>query len=184
MALTELCRATRGRTLVLFTSHAALRSAYGVVQEPLGEEGILVLGQGLDGSPKKLLNHLKANPDTVVFGTAAMWEGVDVVGKALSVLVITRLPFAVPTDPVFAARAELYDDPFNEFMVPQAVLRFKQGFGRLIRSWSDRGAVVILDRRVQTKSYGKVFLDSLPKCTVKRGGLRQIPQEVMNWLGD
>ncbi len=184
VALAELCRATRGRTLVLFTSHAALRTAHAAVQESLGREGILVLGQGIDGSPKRVLNHLKSNPDTVVFGTSAMWEGVDVVGKALSVLVITRLPFAVPTDPVFAARSELYDDPFNEYMVPRAVLRFKQGFGRLIRSWSDRGAVVILDRRVQSKSYGRVFLDSLPKCTVRRGGLRQMPQEVVNWLGD
>ncbi len=184
VSLMELCRATRGRTLVLFTSHAALRTAYAAVQEPLGREGILVLGQGLDGSPKKVLNHLRSNPDTTVFGTSAMWEGVDVVGKALSVLVITRLPFAVPTDPVFAARSELYDDPFNEYMVPRAVLRFKQGFGRLIRSWSDRGVVIIMDRRVQSKSYGRVFLDSLPKCTVKRGGLRQMPQEVVNWLGD
>jgi predicted DnaQ family exonuclease/DinG family helicase len=184
VALMELCRATRGRTLVLFTSHAALRTAHAAVHEPLGQEGILVLGQGIDGSPKRVLNHLKANPDTVVFGTSAMWEGVDVVGKALSVLVITRLPFAVPTDPVFSARAELYDDPFNEYMVPRAVLRFKQGFGRLIRSWSDRGVVVLMDRRVQSKSYGRVFLDSLPKCTVKRGGLRQMPQEVVNWLGD
>ncbi len=184
VALADLGRATRGRTLVLFTSHAALRTAYAAVQEPLGREGILVLGQGLDGSPKKVLSHLKSNPDTIVFGTSAMWEGVDVVGKALSVLVITRLPFAVPTDPIFSARSELYDDPFNEYMVPRAVLRFKQGFGRLIRSWSDRGVVVILDRRVQSKSYGRVFLDSLPKCTVKRGALRQMPQEVANWLGD
>jgi Rad3-related DNA helicase len=184
VALMELCRATRGRTLVLFTSHAALRTAHAAVHEPLGQEGILVLGQGIDGSPKRVLNHLKANPDTVVFGTSAMWEGVDVVGKALSVLVITRLPFAVPTDPVFSARAELFDDPFNEYMVPRAVLRFKQGFGRLIRSWSDRGVVILMDRRVQSKSYGRVFLDSLPKCTVKRGGLRQMPQEVVNWLGD
>ncbi|MDM7998729.1 MAG: helicase C-terminal domain-containing protein [Dehalococcoidia bacterium] len=184
VALTELCRATRGRMLVLFTSHAALRTAHAAVQEPLGQEGILVLGQGIDGSPKRLLNHLRTNPDTVVFGTSAMWEGVDVVGKALSVLVITRLPFAVPTDPVFSARAEMFDDPFNEYMVPQAVLRFKQGFGRLIRSWTDRGVLVILDRRVQTKSYGRIFLDSLPKCTVKRGGLRQMPQEVVDWLGE
>ena len=184
LAVTELCRATRGRTLVLFTSHAALRSTHAAVHEPLGQEGVLVLGQGIDGSPKRLLNHLKANPDTVVFGTSAMWEGVDVVGKALSVVVITRLPFGVPTDPICAARAELFDDPFNEYMVPQAVLRFKQGFGRLIRSWSDRGVVIIMDRRVQTKSYGRVFLDSLPRCTVKRGGSRQMPQEVVNWLGD
>jgi DNA polymerase-3 subunit epsilon/ATP-dependent DNA helicase DinG len=170
--------------LVLFTSHAALRSTHAAVHEPLGQEGVLVLGQGIDGSPKRLLNHLKANPDTVVFGTSAMWEGVDVVGKALSVVVITRLPFGVPTDPVFAARAELFDDPFNEYTVPQAVLRFKQGFGRLIRSWSDRGVVIIMDRRVQTRNYGRIFLDSLPKCTVKRGASRQMPQEVVNWLGD
>ncbi len=183
LALAELCRATRGRTLALFTSHAALRTAHAAVHETLGRDGILVLGQGIDGSPRKVLNHLRSNPDTVVLGTSAMWEGVDVVGPALSVLVITRLPFAVPTDPIFAARSELFDDPFNEYMVPRAVLRFKQGFGRLIRSWSDRGAVVILDRRVQSKSYGRVFLDSLPRCTVKRGGLRQMPQEVVSWLG-
>ena len=105
------------------------------------------------------------------------------VGPGLSVLVIARLPFGVPNDPVFSARAELFDDPFNDYMVPQAILRFKQGFGRLIRSRNDRG-VVVLDRRLQSKCYGRVFLQSLPKCTVKRGGLRHMPQEVVRWLGD
>ena len=106
------------------------------------------------------------------------------VGRALSVLVIARLPFGVPTDPVLSARSELFDDPFNEYLVPMAVLKFKQGFGRLIRSRYDRGVVVVLDNRIQTRAYGGVFLDSLPECTVVRGSLRQMPQEVAEWLGD
>jgi DNA polymerase-3 subunit epsilon/ATP-dependent DNA helicase DinG len=183
-SLVEVCRGTRGRTLALFTSHAALRTAYSAVQPPLEEEGILVLGQGIDGGPKKVLNNFRANPNSVLLGAAALWEGVDVVGRGLSVLVIARLPFSVPTDPVFSARAELFDDPFNEYLVPQAVLKFKQGFGRLIRSRSDRGVVILLDKRLQTKSYGMVFLESLPKCTVRTGKLRQMAQEVLRWLGD
>jgi Rad3-related DNA helicase len=142
------------------------------------------MGQGLDGSPRKLLARFRDNPESLLMGTAAFWEGVDVVGPGLSVLVIARLPFGVPNDPVFSARAELFDDPFNEYMVPQAILRFKQGFGRLIRSRNDRGAVVVLDRRLQSKSYGRAFLQSLPKCTVRTGPLRDMPQEVIRWLGD
>jgi predicted DnaQ family exonuclease/DinG family helicase len=183
-ALVELCRATRGRTLALFTSHASLRSAYGAIQSTLDEEGILVLGQGIDGGPRKLLDRFKGNPESLLMGAAAFWEGVDLVGNALSVLVIIRLPFGVPNDPVSSARAELFDDPFNQYMVPQAILKFKQGFGRLIRSRSDRGVVVVLDRRLQSKSYGRAFLNSLPKCTVKSDTLRQMPQEVVRWLGD
>jgi len=94
------------------------------------------------------------------------------------------LPFGVPNDPIFSARAELFDNPFNQYMVPQAILKFKQGFGRLIRSWSDRGVVVVLDRRLQTKPYGRVFLNSLPRCTMKSGLLRHMPHEVVKWLGD
>lgn len=183
-SLVELCRATQGRILALFTSHAALRTIYNATQAPLEEEGILVLGQGIDGSPKQLLNSFKANPQSLLLGTAALWEGIDVVGRALSVLVIARLPFSVPTDPVFSARSELFDDPFNQYTIPQAALRFKQGFGRLIRSRHDRGVMVVLDRRLQTKPYGGVFLQSLPRCTVRSGRLRQMPQEVVEWLGD
>jgi len=181
-SLVELCRATQGRTLALFTSHAALRTTYNAIQASLEEEGILILGQGIDGSPKQLLNSFKANPQSLLLGTAALWEGIDVVGRALSVLVIARLPFSVPTDPVFSARSELFDDPFNQYVIPQAALKFKQGFGRLIRSRHDRGVMVVLDRRLQTKPYGGVFLQSLPRCTVKSGRLRQMPQEVVEWL--
>jgi len=182
--LIEVCRETDGRTLALFTSHARLRATYGVVQPVLEEEGIPVLGQGVDGSPRKVLDRFKANPNSLLLGTTSLWEGVDIAGKALSVLVIARLPFGVPSDPVLSARSELFDDPFNQYLVPMAVLKFKQGFGRLIRSHSDRGVVIVLDNRIQTKAYGRVFLESLPKCTVVRGSLRQIPQEVVEWLGE
>ena len=181
-SLIDLCRATRGRTLILFTSHAALRATRATLQPPLEEEGILVLGQGVDGSPKQLLNIFKTNPKTVLLGTASLWEGIDIVGDALSVVVIAKLPFSVPSDPIFSARSELFEDPFNEYGLPLAIIKFKQGFGRLIRSKQDRGAMVVLDQRIQTRSYGKVMLESLPVCTIKRGPLRYMPREVTEWL--
>lgn len=181
-ALLALLRVTRGRALVLFTSHSALQAAYRAIKRPLEQEGILVLGQRLDGSPRQLVERLKARPATVVLGTNAVWEGVDVPGEALSVLVIAKLPFAVPSDPVFAARCESYSDPFQEYAVPQAVLRFKQGFGRLIRSTRDYGVCVVLDRRVVTRRYGQLFVQSLPPCTVKRVPVAQIPRLAQDWL--
>jgi DNA polymerase-3 subunit epsilon/ATP-dependent DNA helicase DinG len=181
-ALIDICRATQGRALVLFTSYAALRASYGAIRAPLQGEGILVLGQGIDGAPRQLLQTFKTNPRSILLGTASFWEGIDVVGEALSVLVMARLPFSVPTDPVFTARSELFEDPFNEYAIPQAVLRFKQGFGRLIRSKSDRGAIVVLDRRIKSKYYGAAFLGSLPLCVVKSGPARHLPGEVVAWL--
>ncbi|MFC2059100.1 ATP-dependent DNA helicase, partial [Chloroflexota bacterium] len=181
-ALVELCRASRGRTLVLFTSHSGLRATQAAIQTPLEEDGILVLGQGVNGSPKQLLATFKTNPRTVILGTASLWEGIDVVGEALSVLVIVRLPFNVPTEPVFAARSELLDEPFNQYSIPQAVLRFKQGFGRLIRSKTDRGAMAVLDSRLCSKQYGSAFLDSIPLCTVIRGSSTDLPATVARWL--
>jgi predicted DnaQ family exonuclease/DinG family helicase len=183
-ALLRVCSATRGRTLVLFTSHTQLRAAYTAIHAPLAREGILVLGHGVDGAPRRqLLNTFKTNPRTVLLGAASFWEGIDVVGDALSVLVITRLPFSVPTDPVIAARSELFEDPFREYSLPQAILKFRQGFGRLIRSQTDRGVFVILDRRVQSKGYGSQILKSLPKCTVKSPTLADLPIVATEWLG-
>jgi DNA polymerase-3 subunit epsilon/ATP-dependent DNA helicase DinG len=181
-ALVALCRATEGRALVLFTSHNALRTTYQAIKAPLEAQGILVLGQRIDGSPRQLLDRLRATGKAVVLGTASFWEGVDVVGDALSVLVITKLPFKVPTDPVFAARCELFDNPFTEYAVPQTILTFKQGFGRLIRSHTDRGVVAVLDRRLLSKSYGRAFLNSLPPCTVRQGGVDALPALAQAWL--
>jgi len=181
-AATELCLATEGRSLILFTSHSQLRATYRAISRPLEEAGIVVYGQGLDGSRRQLLERFRANPRSVLLGTRSFWEGVDVVGPALSCLVIVRLPFSVPTDPVFAARSRAFDDPFRQYAVPEAVLRFRQGFGRLIRSCTDRGVVAVLDRRVTSKSYGSSFLDSLPECEVYRGRLRELPQKAARWI--
>lgn len=175
-ALVSLCKATGGRTLALFTANSALRQTYSAIQEPLEEDEIAVLGQGIDGSRRSILERFKEFPRTVLLGTSSFWEGVDVVGDALSVLVITKLPFSVPTDPIFAARSEQYGaDAFNTFAVPQSILRFKQGFGRLIRSKEDRGIVVVLDRRLLSKKYGQQFLHSLPATRVRAGSVKQLP---------
>ncbi|OQB26861.1 MAG: putative ATP-dependent helicase DinG [Chloroflexi bacterium ADurb.Bin180] len=178
----ELCLATSGRTLVLFTSHSQLQATYYAVTRPLEEANIVVFGQGLDGSRRQLLENFKSTPRSVLMGTRSFWEGIDVVGPALSCLVIPRLPFSVPSDPVFAARSRTFDDPFGQYAVPEAVLRFRQGFGRLIRSYSDRGVVVVLDKRVLSKNYGGSFLDSLPGCTVYRGRVGEIPAKAAAWI--
>ncbi|MCS6881952.1 MAG: helicase C-terminal domain-containing protein [Oscillochloridaceae bacterium] len=181
-ALIELCIAAGGRTLALFTANGALKQTYAAIQEPLEEHEIAVLGQGIDGSRRALLERFRDSPRTVLLGTSSFWEGVDVVGEALSVLVIAKLPFSVPTDPIFAARSERFADPFSEYAVPQSILRFKQGFGRLIRSAEDRGIVVCLDRRLLTKRYGRQFLASLPHTRVRTGPLKQLPALAARFL--
>jgi Rad3-related DNA helicase len=167
---------------VLFTSHNALQNAYRAIKRPLESDGVLVLAQRLDGNPRQLVERLKSHEATVLMGTNSFWEGVDIVGDALSLLVITKLPFSVPSDPVFAARSELFDDPFHQYAVPQAVLRFKQGFGRLIRSSTDTGVCAVLDQRIITRRYGASFVDSLPECTVVRGSSADLPRQAATWL--
>jgi DNA polymerase-3 subunit epsilon/ATP-dependent DNA helicase DinG len=179
-ALVQICTATGGRTLVLFTSHAALRAAHEQLRRRL--RGLVVLGQGLDGPRQQLLQRFRETPNAVLLGTSSFWEGIDVVGDALSCLVIVKLPFSVPSDPVFAARSELYEDPFNEYALPQAILRLKQGFGRLIRSTTDRGVVAILDCRVFAKRYGESFLRSLPPATRRRCSARELGSVIQSWL--
>jgi Rad3-related DNA helicase len=148
----------------------------------LTEAGVMVLSQGTGGSRHQLLETFRNSEQTILMGTRSFWEGVDVVGPALSALALVRLPFAVPNDPIVAARAETFDDPFYQYSVPDAILRFRQGFGRLIRSKTDRGVVVILDKRVQSKSYGRLFLDSLPECTVRKLPLMNLPAEAQRWI--
>ncbi len=180
--LIHLCRATLGRTLVLFTSYTQLKSTSSAISPALADHGILVYEQGEGASPHTLLESFKSAERAVLLGTRSFWEGVDVPGEALSVLVIVKLPFDVPSDPIFAARSETFEDPFQQYAVPEAVLRFRQGFGRLIRSGSDRGVAVILDRRVLTKRYGQVFLSSLPQCTFRTGSVQDLPAEATRWL--
>jgi DNA polymerase-3 subunit epsilon/ATP-dependent DNA helicase DinG len=107
---------------------------------------------------------------------------VDVPGEALSVLMIVKLPFDVPSDPIISARSETFEDPFYQYALPEAVLRFRQGFGRLIRTQTDRGVVAVLDKRVLTKRYGRLFIESLPNCTFKQGLLGDLPKLTARWL--
>ena len=180
--LAEAARAAEGRTLVLFTSHAAVRAAASALRDALAASDIVVRAQGIDGSPGRLLRMLVERPRTLLLGTAAFWEGVDVQGDALSQIVIARLPFPVPNEPIYAGRAEQFTDPFGEFAVPQSVLRFRQGFGRLIRSAHDRGVFVVLDSRITRRSYGQTFLDALPDCDLRRVRADDVAAAVTRWL--
>ncbi|HUW30964.1 MAG TPA: helicase C-terminal domain-containing protein [Planctomycetota bacterium] len=164
--IADLHRASRGRGLILFTSFDMLNKTYPIVKDDLEQAGIPVLGQGVDGTPDQILRAFRRVYGSVLLGTQSFWEGVDVPGEALSCLTVAKLPFAVFTDPIIKARCEAVEakgqSSFVEFSVPMAVIRFKQGFGRLIRSKADRGVVVVLDKRLITQRYGRYFLGSVP----------------------
>ena len=181
-AIIRLAKATGGRMLALFTSYAQLKRTAQAIAPAMADAGIQVYEQGEGASTNTLLETFREAEKAVLLGTRAFWEGVDIPGQALSVLVIVKLPFDVPSDPIIAARSETFDDPFNEYNLPEAILRFRQGFGRLIRTQSDRGVVVILDKRVLTKKYGRLFLDSLPVCTRKVASSLDLPAEAVKWL--
>jgi ATP-dependent DNA helicase DinG len=181
-ALIHLCTATGGRTLALFTSYDQLKRTSQNIGPILAKKDIRVFEQGEGASSHALLENFKGTERAVLLGTRAFWEGVDVPGEALSVLAIVKLPFDVPTDPIIAARSETFDDPFYQYSLPEAILKFRQGFGRLIRTQYDRGVVAILDKRILTKRYGQAFLDSLPPCTVKAGPISSLPRAAERWL--
>ena len=180
--LIELAAATGGRLLGLFTSYAQLRQTAQAIAPRLALGDITVFDQSDGTSRQALLDGFVRTERAVLLGTRSFWEGVDIPGEDLSVLVIVRLPFAVPSDPIFAARSELYENGFMQYAVPDAVLRFRQGFGRLIRTKTDRGIVALFDNRVITKRYGQVFLESLPGCTVRREPLAGLPAAARQWL--
>ena len=180
--LTELCKATGGRALVLFTSYSQLQDTANAITGPLAQEGITVYEQGSGPSPHTLLTSFREADQAVLLGTRSFWEGVDIPGQDLSVLAIAKLPFQVPSDPIVAARSETYQDSFQEYMLPEAILSFRQGFGRLIRSKQDVGVVVIFDKRLLSKNYGPYFLNSLPKCTIQQGTLAELPDAAGRWL--
>ena len=178
----RLAKATHGRMLVLFTSYAQLKRTSQAISSPLGSADIQVYEQGEGASANTLLETFREADQAVLLGTRAFWEGVDIPGSALSVLVIVKLPFDVPSDPIVAARSETFEDAFNEYSLPEAILRFRQGFGRLIRTQSDRGVVVLLDRRILTKRYGKTFIESLPTCKLRVGPQADLPAAAARWL--
>lgn len=164
--ITRILNATHGRAFVLFTSVSAMRETYEQVRDFIDYPSFI---QG-QSSKNALLERFRNTPGAVLFATSSFWQGVDVQGEALSCVIISKLPFAVPSDPVVAARQRYIDDQggnsFYEYSVPQAAITLKQGLGRLIRSTTDRGVLSILDPRVRTKAYGRVFLQSIPRCPI------------------
>ncbi len=180
-AIEDIATKLRDRVLVLFTSNSALESARRLLDKRLEAAGIRLIAQGADGPPHRVMSELAADKEAVALGTSSLWEGVDLEGASIKALVMTRLPFPVPTDPVVEARSELYEDGFGEYMVPEAVMRFRQGFGRLIRSGTDRGAFVILDRRIIARGYGRKFQRALPQCTVRRTSISRVGDIVTDW---
>lgn len=183
-AVLKTAIATGGRMLVLFTNNAQLRRCGNAIGTALHRQDIQVFIQGEGASPSSLLEEFMNSDRAVLLGTRSFWEGVDVPGKSLSVVMITRLPFEVPSDPIIAARSENFEDPFNEYQVPEAILKFRQGFGRLIRSKTDKGVVVILDRRILTKNYGGMFINSLPQCTVRKDSVMKLPETAARWINE
>jgi len=185
-ALTSLIRAAQGKTLVLFTSHRVLQETHRRLKIFCEEADIYLLAHNIDGSRTRLVEEFRSNERSVLLGAASFWEGVDIPGEALSCVVIVKLPFGVPSIPVVEARLEDLarrgKDGFRHFSLPQAVIRFKQGFGRLIRTMQDRGAVVVLDHRLITRRYGKQFLNSLPLKNHIRGDSAAIARQVARWL--
>lgn len=176
-ALFPLLKACRGNAFVLFTSYQMMRSC----ADSLSRRGLSLLVQG-DQDRQQLLESFRKWDGSILFGTDSFWEGVDVTGDALRCVILTKLPFKVPTEPLIQARLQAIEEeggnPFFDYSLPQAVVKFKQGFGRLIRTATDRGTIICLDRRLIEKAYGKVFIKSLPNCPKVTGSVAELASKL------
>lgn len=186
-SLAEVATVTKGRMLVLFTSYRMLKEVHAALKPRLASQGIQVLGQGIDsGNRSKLTRWFQESPASVLLGTSSFWEGVDIPGEALSCLAIVRLPFQPPNHPIVEAKSEYIKkqnkNPFMHYSVPQAVIRFKQGFGRLVRTSGDYGIVIVYDTRVIDTQYGKYFLYSLPGPKMEHMPSHGLVPRIQEWL--
>ena len=185
MALPRLIQAAAGRTLVLFTSYESLKSAHRTVVASMRGFPGRIMKQGEDDNAK-LLEAFKKENESVLFATDSFWQGVDIPGESLSQVIIVKLPFTVPNDPVFVARAEAIEkrggSSFMELSVPEAVIKFRQGIGRLIRRSDDKGVVVVLDRRIYEKRYGTIFTASMPECKQIYEPLSEISHRINSFI--
>lgn len=185
-AITRTVRMTEGRCFVLFTAQEMLRKTVELIQDSELLDDYMLFAQGVSGGSRmRILKSFQKFSHAVLFGTNSFWEGVDVPGDALASVIVVRLPFSSPEEPVFKARAKHITaqghNSFNELSLPEAIMRFKQGFGRLIRSSQDKGAFIVLDRRITTKSYGKEFITALPPIDVKKLQLPELLKELNHW---
>lgn len=187
-ALQEILEATTGRTLVLFTAHRQLQAMYYALKAPLKEKGLELYADRIDGRRYVLLEELKNNEKAIVFGSNTFWEGIDLPGSLLTAVIMVRLPFWPPNNPLIEARVEAVEKEgksgFFNYSLPRAVLRFRQGYGRLIRTKDDWGTVIILDNRLLKKRYGRVFLRSLPQKRYLAGDTQEIKVAVEQWFSE
>lgn len=181
-AVVTLAAAAGGRTMVLFRSYSAMNQVARRSQDRLEQEGLVLLRQGRDGSAAAVVEALRRDPRSVLFGVNALWTGVDIPGDALSLLIVTRLPFAPPNDPVLKARGEHYENEFMGFTLPAAILQFRQGVGRLIRTQSDIGAIAVLDGRIVSRRYGQRFIEAMPPAPVKQIPVGAVAEELRTFL--
>lgn len=185
-AVIQTVLVTEGRCFVLFTSQDMLRKTVDLIQDTGLLDEYMLFAQGISsGSRMRLLKSFQRFQKSVLFGTNSFWEGVDVPGDALRAVVVVRLPFTSPDEPIFKAKSEMISregiNPFMHYALPEAVLRLRQGFGRLIRSKNDQGMFIVLDRRIETKSYGKEFLNALPKVKVSKVSLEKMVTDIEHW---
>ena len=178
----QLASALDGQLVALFTSHAALRSSYSAVKQSLEGHGILVLGHGIDGSPRQLWQMFRDQERVVLLGTGAFWDGADEVERSPACVLVARLPMPVLNDPPMAARTEQYSDQLHQVTVPMAALRMRRALNRLAWSHEKRNAVVIFDRRIVSKEYGATILHSLPHCSQRQGAVSPMPEITLDWL--
>ncbi len=181
-ALTQLVTALKGQTVVLFTSHAALRSSYSAIKQVLESRGILVLGQGMDGSARQLWQVFQSQEHVVLLGTNNFWDGLEDIQHSPTCIVVTRLPMPVLNDPPIAARAEHYSDQLHQLTVPVAALRMRRTLNKL--AWNDtkRNAIVLFDRRITSKEYGSMVLHSLPRCSQRQSNVSHMPESILEWV--
>ncbi|CAH0298235.1 putative ATP-dependent helicase DinG homolog [Peribacillus frigoritolerans] len=180
-------QAAKGRMMVLFTSHEMLRATYHSVKDCGVLDEFTLFAQGISGGSRmRLLRNFQNFEKAVLFGTTSLWEGVDIPGEDLSCLIIVRLPFSPPDEPVTAAKCQLLEkqgrNPFSEYSLPEALLRFRQGFGRLIRTPEDKGILVILDRRIITAKYGTEFQKAIPKVDWHQGTISEMAEMIEEWI--
>ena len=181
-SLVQLATALEGQLVALFTSHAALRSSYATIKAVLESRGILVLGQGVDGSPRQLWQVFQSQERVVLLGTGSFWDGIEDATRTPTCIFVARLPMPVLNDPPIAARAEHYSDQLHQLTVPVASLRLRRALNRL--AWSDtkRNTIVLFDRRVISKEYGTMVLNSLPHCSQRQGPASHMSETLLDWL--
>jgi DNA polymerase-3 subunit epsilon/ATP-dependent DNA helicase DinG len=180
----HLIKLVGGGLLGLFTSHSALESVYLSLVKEIPAKDTKILAQRISGGRAKIMKAYMANPQhSALLGTSSFWEGVDIQGDALTTLVIHKIPFDVPSDPVLKVRGQMFSNSFMEYSIPRAILRFRQGFGRMIRSVTDYGVMIVLDDRLLKKEYGQMFLQALPEgVTIEKMPLNEVPDRVHEWL--